>query len=412
MSSPITMTIPASLSSSFDRPIPLHPLVYLPEGDQVTIGRADVDSYCIVAPDAAEVIRRLEAGATPHAVASSYQAEHGERLDLEHLLAGLHELKFVRDGDEPRADVVAVRWRRLGAAAFSRPAWVMYVALIGWALVATIRNPHLVPSYHHLFFTRSFALIELVLFVAAVPQLLFHESFHALAGRRLGVRSRLTISHRLYFLVLETSLDGLVAVPRRKRYLPILAGVLSDLIVVAALTVAAELTRDPGGGFSLAGRVSLAVAVTVWVRIAWQFSVYLRTDIYVLISTVLGCVDLHSTAMGLIRNRVNRLLGRSDRLLDESTWHPADRRAAPWYACLVALGYAVSICTLVLVGAPTLVYIVDAIAKRFTGGHHATWGQLLDSSVVAAFLILELATVGWVVFRERRGRRRLDHVIT
>lgn len=407
-STPNTFT---ETSSAFDRPVSLHRLVYLAERGEVTIGRPDVDSYCIVDSHTAEVVRRLERGATPGGVAAWYEAEHGERLDLGHLLGALHELQFVRLEDEAPTAAEPVRWQRLGAAVFSRPAWLVYAALIGWALVATIRRPDLVPSYHHLFFTHYFALMELVLLLAAIPQLLFHESFHALAGRRLGVHSRLKIGHRLYFLVLETSLDGLVAVPRRKRYLPILAGILADLLVVAALTIVADLTRDPGGSFSLAGRLCLAVAMTIWVRIAWQFSVYLRTDVYVLISTVLGCVDLHTTAMRMVRNRVNRLLGRHHRLVDESTWHPADRRAARWYSWLVGVGYGVSFGTLVLVGAPTIGYIVTAIARRFTDGHPITWVQLLDSSVVLAFLTFQLAVVGLVVLKERRGRRHLNHVI-
>jgi hypothetical protein len=401
----------ATIVSSFDRPVPLHRLVYLPERDEVTLGRVDVDSYCVVGPDTAEVVRRLEGGATPHAVAAWYEAEHGERLDLEHLLAALHELGFVRLGDEAPMAAGPVRWRRLGAAAFSLPAWLVYAALIAWALLATVRNPDLMPNYHHLFFTGYFAVMEVVLFLAAVPLLLLHECFHALAGRRLGLRSRLTIGHRLYFLVLETSLDGLVAVPRRRRYLPILAGMLADLVVLAALTIVADLTRDASGSFSFGGRLCLAVAMTVWLRVAWQFSVYLRTDVYVLVSTVLGCVDLHATAIQLLRNRVNRLLGRRDRLIDESMWHRADRRAARWYSWLLCVGYVISIGTLVLVGGPTLVYMTIAIGGRFTGGDHATWSQLLDSSVVVAFLVLQLVVVGWIAFRERRrGRRRVNHI--
>ena len=408
---PSTQNASTELGSAFGHPVPLHRLVYLAERGEVTIGRPDVDSYCIVDSDTADVVRRLEEGATPDAVAAWYEAEHGERLDLEHLMGALRELQFVRLEDEASNAARLVRWRRLGAAVFSRPAWLAYAGLIGWALVATVRRPDLVPSYHHLFFTHYFALMELVLLLAAIPQLLFHESFHALAGRRLGVHSHLKIGHRLYFLVLETALDGLVAVPRRKRYLPILAGIVADLLVIAALTIVADLTRATGGSFSLAGRLCLAVSLTIWVRIAWQFSVYLRTDLYVLISTVLGCVDLHTTAMRMVRNRVNRLLGRHDRLLDESTWHPADRRAARWYSWLVGIGYGVSFGTLVLVGVPTVIYIVGAIASRFTDGHPITWGQLLDSSVVLAFLTFQLAAVGLVVLKERRGRRHLDHVI-
>lgn len=394
-----------------DRPVPLHPLVYLRDDDEVTIGRPDVDSYGIVGPDSAELIRRLEGGATPRAVAAWYETEYGERIDIGDFVAALHELGFVRSTDEAPAVAAPVRWKRLGAAAFSAPAWIIYGTLTAWALIATVSRPDLMPSYHHVFFTDYYAVIQLALFVAAVPQLLLHECFHALAGRRLGLRSRLTIGRRLYFVVLETSLDGLVAVPRRKRYLPILAGMLADVVVVAALTIAADLTRDPGGSFSFGGRICLAIAVAVWLRIAWQFSFYLRTDLYVLISTAIGCVDLQTTAKRLMRNRINRLLGRHERLIDESNWHRADRKAARWYSWLLVVGYTVTIATFVVAAAPIAFQFVTGVARRFTGAE-TTWQQLLDSAVIVGLLLLQMVVLGWLIFKDRRReKRQLHHVI-
>ena len=47
-------------SLELDRPIALYPLVYLDEDDQVTVGRADIDSYAILPPDGAALVRQLE----------------------------------------------------------------------------------------------------------------------------------------------------------------------------------------------------------------------------------------------------------------------------------------------------------------------------------------------------------------
>ena len=55
------------------------------------------------------------------------------------------------------------------------------------------------------------------------------------------------MSHRLYFVVFETVMDGLVIVPRSKRYLPMLSGMLADLLIVCALTLIAGLASTPGG---------------------------------------------------------------------------------------------------------------------------------------------------------------------
>src|SRR6202044_958767 len=110
--------------------------------------------------------------------------------------------------------------------------------VIGW-IVATIRTPDLLPENHNIFFTKYISIIELVTFLGQFPLLLLHESFPAVAGRRLGLKSSLSIGRRLYYVVFLTNLDGLVTVPRRKRYLPMLAGMLADVLVASILTLIA-----------------------------------------------------------------------------------------------------------------------------------------------------------------------------
>lgn len=394
-----------------DRPVPLHPLVFLEDGDEVTIGRPDVDSYGIFPGEGAELVRRLAAGDTPREAAEWFERTYGESVDIEDIVEGLDELELIRKSGEFVAEVAPVRFAKLGAVLFSPTAWALYAVLSGWALFAMVFNSDLRPTYHNIFFSDYYMVIQVGLFVAAIPLLLLHESFHALAGRRLGVRSRLRVGRRLYFIVLETSLDGLVAVPRRKRYLPIVAGLLADVIGIAACTVAADLTRHADGTLSGPGRFLLAVAFAALLRVIWQFFFYLRTDIYVLVSTVLGCVDLHGAAQQIFRNRVRRLFGRAE--TDESALHPVDRRVARWYSWLVVVGYTASLTTFVLAGAPVLYRFAVGVFSRLTGDAVPT-AQLLDSIVFGAVAIAQCAVLGWLMVRERvrkRRDRRLHHVI-
>lgn len=404
---------PAAIQYDPGRPLALHPLVHLTDGDEVTVGRRDTDTYAIFPPDGAALVRKLEDGATPREAAAWYAGTYHETVDIDDVIGALAELGFLRTGEPAEtAPDTPVRWRRLGIALFSPLAWVVYTLAIGWAVVAMVRHPDLVPDYRNVFFTDYYTVIQVTLFIAAVPQLLLHEGFHALAGRRLGLRSSLSIGRRLYFIVLETSLDGLVAVPRRKRYLPIVAGMFADIVVIALCTIAADLSRTPGGGFTLAGRFCLAFAFAVLLRVLWQFSFYLRTDLYVLVSTVLRCVDLDTTAKRLLRNRFNRLLGRHDKLVDESRWHPADRRAARWYSWLIVGGYTVSLVTFAWAVVPLLYTMGVAVLSRFVDDG-ATWAELLDSTIFAGFILIQFAVLGGLALRDRLRRRQteLRHVI-
>lgn len=388
-----------------DRPLPLYPLVYLEEGDEVTVGRLDTDSYAVFPADGAQLLRSLADGVPPREVARSYEAANGEGIDMLDLLSTLDELGFVRavSDPEPAGGPPAVRWQRLGQALFSRPALACYLLVAVLGTVETIRVPQLAPRPSDLFFTGYFTLIELTLYLGQIPFLLVHEGFHALAGRRLGIPSKLSISNRLMFVVLETSLDGLVAVPRRKRYLPILAGMIADVLVAAVLTLVADVTRSADGALTFAGRLCLALGYATLLRLVWQAFLYLRTDVYVLLCTFLHCQDLHGTANGLLRNAVRRMLGRP--LLDESRWHPTDRRAARWYVWLMVGGYLLTLVLFAEVALPVGYRFVAGVFDRFT--EHAQFGQLLDSTLLLALTVGQLLAAGVIAARDRRRARPL-----
>ena len=383
------------------QPVRLHELTYLDDGGEITVGRTDIDSYCVLPADGAAVLRRLESGMAPAQAAAWYVATYREPVDIDEFVATLAELGFlVQPGDEPAK---AVRWQRLGGMVFSRPAAIGYAAVVVAAVVLMIGQPDLAPHYRNLFFTRYMTLLMLGAFLGQLPLILLHEAFHALAGRRLGLPSSLSIGRRLYFIVFETSLDGLVTVPRRQRYLPMLAGMLADSIAVAGLTCAAAVTRHPDGSQPLAGAFCLAIAFGTTLRIVWQFYFFLQTDLYHVAATALRCNDLQLAARRTLRNRLWRALRRPDRVLDESTWHARDRAVARWYSWLLLVGYAASITTLILAVIPTAVRVLASVSRHLVDG--AGPGSTADSLVFFGLGAAQLAVLVGVAVRERRNRR-------
>ena len=300
------MTMPVL---DLDQPLQLHPLTFLEEGDEVTAGRADISSFGLFPADGAALLRRLAAGSSPNEAARWYSEHYGEGVDVVEFLGILDDLQLIVGDGQTVPPPPRIRWQRLSRAVFSPTAWTCYGLLVGAAVVAMIRQPSLVPTYRHLFFTRSsLVLLTLGIVLGQAPWLLLHEAYHALAGRRLGLNSTLRIRRRFYYVVFETSLDGLVAVPRRKRYLPMLAGMLLDLLAIAALTLGAAALHSATGAGGLCYRLLLSMAFGVVLRLSWQFYFFLRTDLYYLATTVLGCNDLQATARQVLRARV-RLAG-------------------------------------------------------------------------------------------------------
>ena len=122
-------------------------------------------------------------------------------------------------------------------------------------------------------------------------------------------------------------------------------------------------------------RVCLGVAFATFTRLLWQFFFYPRTDIFVLITTMLGCVDLHTVALRTLRNRLNRLnrlIGRRRKVVDLADAHPVDRKAARSYSWLVPAGYAISLSTTLFALLPLWIAVRDRARRRRTGLSHLT----------------------------------------
>ncbi|MDI1461282.1 hypothetical protein QEZ54_09910 [Catellatospora sp. KI3] len=384
--------------TQLSEPLRLHDLTFLPDGDDVVVGRVDIDSYGVFPPDGAALLQQLVAGVPPHAAADWYARTYGEPVDLDEFLGVLTELEFTAQ-DEVIADPKPPRWQRLGRWLFSPVGWVCHGLLLAAAAVAMASTPELIPRVANLFYTDYTTAIALTFFLGQFPLILVHESFHALAGRRLGLHSRLRISRRLYFVVFETSLDGLVVFPRRRRYLPILAGMLADLLVIAVLTLVAAATLGPDGKVGLLGAICLALAFATFLRFLWQFYFHLQTDLYVVAVTVLGCQDLQAAARRILRDRFRRLAGRPG--LDLTGLHPRDREVGRWYSWLLLFGYVLTTATLLLFGVPALWRLLTMLWHGLTAGDG---GQVLDSVVFLTLMLGQFALAGYLAMRARRLR--------
>jgi hypothetical protein len=304
-----------------------HRLVYLEHDSEVTVGRPDRGEYVVLSADVAQLLRWLMAGVEPDEARARYQREFGDDIDVADFIESLGDLGFLRAPGEPVVAEQRIRWQRLAALVFSPIAACCYLLVVAVACWLVVKHPALAPRPRNFFFGGSLMVFALVMLAGQLLLIMLHEAGHALAGRRLGLGSRLSIGRRFYFVVFETNLDGLVTVPPKKRVLPILAGMFCDIVVAAALTVTAAILRDHHE-LQLLSSYLLALVYLSCLRIAWQFWFFLETDIYYLITTVLGCINLHEVARQAVRNRLDRARGGGGALQPPHTQSPGSAPAA------------------------------------------------------------------------------------
>jgi hypothetical protein len=406
-----------------DQPVRLHTLSFVPERDEVLVGRRNTESYSVFPADGAALLQRMTEGMTPEQAGSWYEATYGERVDLDDFLVTLTELGFLRSpdglrnlagpagpdgqddaqGHEPAADEqVGLRW--LGRALFGPAAWLAYFSVIAlWAIVVS-RHPGLAPHPGQIFFVDSLLLVQLVLVFGQVPWIFLHEAYHVLAGRRLGLPSELGFGTRLYFVVFETRMNGLLTVHRRRRYLPFLAGIVLDVQLICGLGLLSFALGGASAHPSFLSKLLLALAFPVIPRLAYQFLLFLQTDVYFVFATALGCYDLHAATRALVLNRIWRRLGRPDRVVDESQWTDRDRQVARWYAPFAVVGVGVLLAVTALVLAPICVRFITLVGRGLTSDRLDP--RFWDTAASVAFNVLQIALFVAVAWRNRTRSRK------
>jgi putative peptide zinc metalloprotease protein len=391
------------------------PLSVVPQGDQFLVGDAATGVFVLLPKVGVTVIDGLRAGTPPDALAAQAQECAGEPVDLAEFIAALQDLGFVRPTDNesstgssaPSAvqspEPQPARARVLDAlarAAYGRVAWSGYAAATGLAMALLVRRPRLVPRVDDLFFlstpARSLAALTALTYLLAIA----HEGAHWLAARAVGVRGSVTLSRRLYALTLETDLTGLWALPRRRRISPLLAGMAFDATVLAAVLTARSV--DGPAGITYPSAVGHLLAALTFVQIAaigTQFWVFVRTDVYALLVTATGCVNLYRTTQ-LALLATARLANPAQRR-ELMAAPQRDRQVARWYRWLWLLGMGLAAWFFVTYFLPAVIRTVRWVGSTVAAADPGS-GRFWEAIALAVVLLSPTVLTLGVLARDTR----------
>ena len=332
---------------SADSRLVLRELRITSEGDQYLMGDVACGEFASVPAIAVTVIEALREGGTLAETAEKVRARTGTQVDVADFAATLLELGFVARldgtplasmspefaGDGRLGEVAA----RLARPCYSRAAFVLYGLLFTGCVAALSVAPRLRPHVTQLFFLPNPVVSVALLAAIGMPMAMTHELAHWLGARVNGVPARITISRRYYMLVAQTDLSALWAVPRRRRFPALLAGIAWDTVRLSAL-IAARAAQLAGWWHPspVAARLIAALIVTHVLSISWQFFVFLRTDIYAVLATGLGCLNLTRISRLRMASRYRRLTPAEAAELAAAS--PRDLTAARWYGWVQAGG--------------------------------------------------------------------------
>jgi hypothetical protein len=398
-----------------DRPPHVLPYSVQPDGDQFVIGSSRAGTFLSVPAEVLEILRAFEAGHGPDRVREDYRRRHGEDPDLDDLIQALTQRGILAPaagaGDASVASAPPSRryhfeWISPRVARWIWNRWTLsgMAIVVLAALVVLVFMPELMPGWRAFYFPQDTAIQIFALMLLGMASTFVHEMAHLTAARAGGVSCRFSIGNQLWFVVWYTEMTGVWALPRRQRYLPILAGPIVDLF--GAAVVVLFLAAAQSGGWSLptlARNILSALLLLYIMRLVWQCYFFLRTDFYYAISNMLGCKRLLQDSEDWLRNRYARLRRRTEPV-DQSLLPAHERRMLPGYAAIWLVGRIVAIAVLLLVQLPLFFSYVMLAVERFNAPDD---GQGPSSgAVLAGLLFSTLMLVGLVMWIRQLWSRK------
>ena len=382
------------------------------QDDGFIVGNSALGAFVQLPPIGVTVIERLRTGASIAEVTGTFRETADGDVDILDFASTLLELGFIAavDGaaiagtgsNEPERRWLTgpppekVRWL------FGRVAWSLYALLFAGCIAVEIAAPSYRPHASDFFFLNDPLASVAILTLISLSVVAGHECFHWLAGCAEGVSARFAISRRLYFLVFETDLTQLWSVPRRRRYGPLLAGMAFDTTVLS-VTIAIRMLIASGVVTAPATvtHLLIAVATLVTTNLVWQFCVFLRNDLYLVLSTLLGCVNLWRIAILTVKGTLWHLTPDEQAELaagdERSRWH------ARWYSWLCVAGVAGAGWYAADIMAPAIWRVLRTLANRLTS-LPATSPRFWEALVFGALALLPLLLVVYVFIRDMRDK--------
>jgi putative peptide zinc metalloprotease protein len=388
-----------------------HLVVRQEDEDEYVVGDPGTGTFVAVPEIGARLVELFKAGHTVEEAATAVEEETGEVIDALDFAEVLVEAGLLDRRTAAAAPPKGVRYwsvsripARYVRPLFGRAAWTVYAACLVLSIAMLAAQPGLLPTYEDTFFLPDVLLSIIVTNIVVIGLAFVHELWHGLAGVAVGVPSRLRIERRGIFPALETDLSGLWALPPIRRYGPFLAGMAVDSVLLF-LALAPRFAWSHGW-IELPPLLVRFLAVVVFgqlLKLIFQLLAYLRTDMYLVLATAMGCRNLHQVTRLSLKRLIRRLTPDERVILRDA--HARDLQVSRWYRLLYLAGITWMCWFAYFYLWPSAKVVfgwMGGVLRGAPPGSYGWWEAIVLGLFAAVNLFLPLA----VIVRNRREARR------
>jgi putative peptide zinc metalloprotease protein len=397
-----------------DVKIEFYKISFRKENDFYVVWKENSSNFIEIPESSFLTLELLQQGKTPDEVTKILKNKYQEEYDVKDFLQELIKLGFVRSIDGIPFSIKKEKTKTFSfikkehiSWIYSKPLLILYFSVIGLAATILILNPVYFPSYSDLFFTDSYLVVLTVSFAVSLGLVFIHEVSHLLAGKAAGVDGYFSIGLRLYIPVAETNLTQLWSLPRKKRFIPFLAGMITDAVICSLLIFL--IWFSDSNLIILSDFVPFAkmIILVLYYSLFWQFLLFIRTDLYYVISNLFGCRNLYGDSWSYVLSNFLRLFkGKKIKLQIPKK----EQKIVRIYAPLMLVATVFSVLFFAFWGLPIFLTVFFEGVNLFSVGIQGNLEPLLEGFVLICLTVLQI--FGFLFFLIRGSLRLKSGLIS
>ncbi|WP_315372570.1 PqqD family protein [Paenibacillus xylanexedens] len=369
------------------------------DGEEYTIGDPEQSIYIRISIEGVLTIELMDGINTLDEISDLLKKNHDVEVDIIDFVETLLELNLIHKfNDEVLVALKAsnneggIR-EKVGRFFFNKFAVLIYLTSFIASVIIFTYNPEFLPSYQDYFiFNESVGLSLLILFLISWSLTILHESAHYFAAVSLGVPVNFKISIRWFWMVIEANMNSLWSIERKKRYLPFLAGMAWDSVILLLALVFQYIYQQD---LIIVGYMRLIVLIQIY-KFLWHLLIFFRTDLYYVLITITNSSNLLGQAVLYLK----KIYSKSARI-EWSKLKQNEQAISRVFSFIYLVGIFSAILLFSFFSIPGFLI---AVSKAITNLANNSWQSLYfwDGTIVIVLAFFNLAL--WIVGAYNRSK--------
>jgi putative peptide zinc metalloprotease protein len=386
------------------------PLSVQQERDFYLVGNAEMGDFYQFPDQGLKILNMLASGLSASRIKSKLALDEEELIDVDSFVSLLSSIGFIHPQDQPsnvhgrtqsaigdKRCVFSVD-SRIAKVICSSPVLFLGSCITLYAIFSAINDPALRLNFAAFYIETNRTPLLLLIITFSLIELAMHETGHMLAAAQHGIKSKYGIGNRLWTIVAESDLTGILSLPKSQRYFPMLAGLFVDIFCASLLIILIKfLLRYGASAFSV--QVVQALVLEIVISMIWQFNIFVKTDIYFVLCNFFSHPDLDREA----RSYIYQLLYKfSFGFLGSKSPQPnfRDLFVLRVFTLIWLSGRIFSFVVLFCVAIPTIVKYLESAVHMLRGPPASIW--IACDTLVYVSIMLAMLGVGMYMWLKPR----------